>query len=401
MELRIAMDSRTNSKKTTKGDIGAKKTVSRSSKRIVIASAISTIVTCLLLVGIVTAITTHDRESAQQQMQQQIQEEQDRIASEEQQALQAAVDEARRTYPTGWLIAPEQGVPAETPVQIFYLPGYSITVHKDGLPADANVTTLPTDPNKAKIVYNDYSYDVDPDNLLVNLPNLLPNAIYDIQYSYSAPSNAGGHDIDDLTGKALVGYSGKASDPYLARDEYVVPCQYSVAMKLIEADRILWDDYSYRLVIWDIYRPKSASVQISDAFSAAYESDGAIREATDGWGLDWYAASEVSGHNLGCDVDVAVANADGKLLPLPSGFDSFDATGHLTVSQMGSTDIKEDSYTQAVLDSPGCMALHKAMQAAGFSELASEWWHFSDKDTEQIIKERYASDGLDFIPTLG
>jgi D-alanyl-D-alanine dipeptidase len=43
------------------------------------------------------------------------------------------------------------------------------------------------------------------------------------------------------------------------------------------------------------------------------------------------------------------------------------------------------------------MALHRAFNSAGFSELASEWWHFGDEDTEKRIQAIVGSEGLDFV----
>lgn len=362
--------------------------------KIVIAAIASTVIACSIFAGAILA-TTQNAQQGQAQFQAQV--------SADQNANQSAgsvPSDTQKTFPTGWLISEEQGVPALMPVQLFYLPNYNVAVHEDGIPADATAHTLPEDATKATILYNGQSYQIDPSNLLVNMPDLLPNAIYDIQYAYSAPSRSNGNDIPGLTGQVLEGYSPKSENPYLAEEQYVVPCAYGTAMKLVEADKTLWDEHNYRIVFWDIYRPYRASQQISSAFQRAYDASPEIQRGVGGWDLSWYAAAGPSGHNFATDVDLAVADASGKILMLPSNFDAFDETAHLTTSPMKSSEITDASYRQEIKNNQACMALHDAMKRAGFGELASEWWHFSDGETKETVSEKIGNSGLDFIASL-
>lgn len=361
--------------------------------KIVIAAIVSTIVACAIFALAIIAVTHNAQEQAMQQAQ-----EEQRAAEE--QAANEAKAEVQKTFPTGWLLSDDQGIPAFVPVQLFYLPDYDIVVHEDGIPSNATAHTLPEDATKATVLYNGQSYQIDPSNLLVNMPDILSDAVYDIQYAYAAPSRSGGNDIPNLTGQALDGYLPKSMNAYLTQEQYAVPCAYGTAMKLVKASGTLQQNHGYHIVFWDIYRPYRASRQISDAFIQAYNSNAAIQASADNWGVSWYAADGVSGHNYATDVDVTVVDANGNIIPMPSAFDAFDETAHLTAFPMNSGDITVDSYRSEIKSNQACIALHDAMKQAGFSELASEWWHFSDDETENVVSSKLGNQGMDFVATL-
>ena len=85
---------------------------------------------------------------------------------------------------------------------------------------------------------------------------------------------------------------------------------------------------------------------------------------------------------------------------MPSDFDAFDETGHLTDMPIDSGAITPGAYRQAVLENEACLALHQAFVDAGFSELASEWWHFGDEETEWAMQSLVGPSGLDFVARL-
>ena len=80
------------------------------------------------------------------------------------------------------------------------------------------------------------------------------------------------------------------------------------------------------------------------------------------------------------------------------GFADFiDNAGTLTAYPLSAYDITPDEYCEAVLENPACMALHEAFTSAGFAELASEWWHFADEETEAQMRVVAGDAGLDFV----
>lgn len=323
----------------------------------------------------------------------------DKIASRLDEAETGAASEdegisSAPVYPIAWTVIGEQGIPAYAPVQVRFLPGFDIAAHVEGKAVEEMSAG---DGESAVIVYEGADYSIPPSHLLVNLPDLLTASTYDAVYSYSSTSRCAGTDIPGLTGERLDGYAdGRQYDPYLARKEFVVPASYHTALMLKDAEAKLLES-GYAFCFYDVYRPYKASIQLSQAFTDAYYADPAIQSGIGGWGLTWYAADGVSGHNFGTDVDAGVCDAaTGEPVAMPSHFDAFDESGHLSTSQLGWSAVNEGNYRQEVLDNAACMTLHRAMTGCGFRELASEWWHFGDAAGESEMTSLVGAGGLDF-----
>lgn len=305
-------------------------------------------------------------------------------------------------YPTGWIAYATEGVPLSVgdAVEVTYLPGIDIHPRVNG-DIWNGASTLPGNPSMASVEVGGQTYSVEPQSLLVNLPDIIPNALYDIRYAYDTPSKSGGHDIEGLTHATLPGYQIEdVFDAYLDRNNRPAPVAVETALKLLSVNDYL-TERGYKLVVWDAYRPYQASRFISDKFTQAYNSSPEIREAVGNqWSLDWYAADGTSGHNYGTDIDVSIANAEGQVLAMPSDFDAFDESAHLVDIPMNSASITSDKYREAVKSNEACMVLHEAFLQAGFGELASEWWHFQDDDAENALRMRIGNEGLDFEARL-
>lgn len=102
------------------------------------------------------------------------------------------------------------------------------------------------------------------------------------------------------------------------------------------------------LVVWDCYRP--AAVQrkmwqlVPDARFVANPRKGSV-------------------HARGGAVDVALVDAAGNPLPMPTGFDEF--TPRAAADAPASPEATRNRAT-----------LRRAMEAAGFRGIRTEWWHF-------------------------
>ena len=305
-------------------------------------------------------------------------------------------------YPTGWLAVDYEGLTAGTPVKIRHLPDIETAAHgettvahpEDGEKSADAETAMPDD--KPILECDGRVFNVEPEFLLVNLPDVLPNEAYDVVYSYSSTSNCGGQSLPGVTGEKLDGYAdGRQYDAYLDKKEYAVPCAYETAVKLKSVTSAL-NKSGYKLLVYDAYRPMRAQRQLSESFLEAYESDEAVRESLGDWSINWYVASGSSGHNFGTDIDVGLCDLEGNVLDMPSEFDAFDERGHLVDIPMNAREIQPDVYRSAVRDNEACMALHDTFVDAGFEELASEWWHFADKETENKMRSAIGDGGLDF-----
>lgn len=310
-----------------------------------------------------------------------------------------AAEEA--VYPRAWLAVDYEGLAAGSPVDVLLLPDFSIVPRAGGqqLPEQAAqelAQALPehSDAN-ALVRQGETLAEVPPDYLLVNLPDLIANAEFDIVYSYAATSNCGGTPLPGITGTQVDGYpNGMQENAYLGKESFSAPCAYRTAVKASRAAAEL-DARGYRLLVFDAYRPMRAQYALADSIANMYASDPSVQQILGEWSTNWYVANGPSGHNFGTDLDVGVCDTQGIPIPMPSPYDTFGGAGHLTAYPVDAASITPELYTDLVSENAACMALHEAFVAAGFSELASEWWHFGDAETESIMRSLVGDSGLD------
>lgn len=164
---------------------------------------------------------------------------------------------------------------------------------------------------------------------LVDLQALIPDAVLDIRYATE----------DNLTGRPLYPFAAA----FLRR---------SAAAKLAAAAAELRAQ-GLRLVIYDAYRPLAAQKALwlakPDARFVANPAKG-------------------SSHNRAGAVDAALADAAGKALPMPSGFDEFGPR-----ARHGAAGVPAEARRNAGI-------LRTALEKAGFVSLKDEWWHYRDAD---------------------
>lgn len=123
------------------------------------------------------------------------------------------------------------------------------------------------------------------------------------------------------------------------------------ALKLRAAQQQL-AAHNIRLKLWDGYRPPAVQRQMWNQ----------VRDAR-------YVADPDKGgsrHNRGCAVDVTLADASGRELEMPTGYDDFS-----TRAQAHAKDASPTAKANRE-------RLQNAMIGAGFKPLATEWWHFDD-----------------------
>lgn len=111
----------------------------------------------------------------------------------------------------------------------------------------------------------------------------------------------------------------------------------------------------HRLMVWDAYRPLSVQERL---FQLVPD--------------ERYVANPTKGsrHNRGAAVDVALCDAAGRLLPMPTDHDDFSERAHRTT--LGGDAVSRANYE----------ILHAAMIAEGFVGLPTEWWHYDDPNWE-------------------
>jgi D-alanyl-D-alanine dipeptidase len=127
------------------------------------------------------------------------------------------------------------------------------------------------------------------------------------------------------------------------------------ADRLAAAERALRAE-GYGLVVWDCYRPRSVQYAMWEILP---DPD--------------YVADPARGsrHNRGAAVDVGLRALDGRELPLPTAHDDFTPRAH-----RDATDLPPEAIENRE-------RLERAMTAAGWIPLPTEWWHFDAPDWER------------------
>ncbi|MFN8644953.1 MAG: M15 family metallopeptidase [Candidatus Binatia bacterium] len=110
------------------------------------------------------------------------------------------------------------------------------------------------------------------------------------------------------------------------------------------------------LKVFDCYRPLSVQRAMWTVFDERYVADPA----------------KGSRHNRGAAVDLTLVDANGRELPMPTGFDDFSARAHRDY----------DDLPPAVLANRA--QLERLMTDAGFTGLLIEWWHFDADGWERF-----------------
>ncbi len=129
------------------------------------------------------------------------------------------------------------------------------------------------------------------------------------------------------------------------------PCllRRSVAERLARAQALL-EREGLRLLAWDCTRP----LAVQEALWKAHPQAGAVADPVRG-----------SLHARGVAVDLALADASGRLVELPTAFDAFGpaAAADAPLPPGPAREHRE--------------ALERALYAAGFRVNPKEWWHYS------------------------
>ncbi len=222
-----------------------------------------------------------------------------------------------------------------------------------------------------------YGY-IDSDYCLINLPEFLGDLCqYDIVNSYSALYMVHEYAIPQVTDTVINGYEHVK----LADGSFLVPLLYPAAQKLEQAARLAQRE-GYILKIYDAYRPRKATNAIYDLTGEVYgdplpeksftgETPEGVTAGmtyralmTDGrYDLSDFLAANGSTHNLGIAMDLTLVSLE---------------TGEELKMQTRMHDLSWYSELQQNSQSAGLLAI--LMDAAGFGDLRSEWWHFQDND---------------------
>ncbi len=163
---------------------------------------------------------------------------------------------------------------------------------------------------------------------LVDVSAEIPDAVLDLRYATE----------NNFTGAVLY-------------PSAVCKLRRSVVEKLAKAAALLRAQ-DRRLLVWDCYRPTSIQKLLWKRMpDARYVADPKLG----------------SNHSRGAAVDLAIVDADGNPVPLPTAFDEFSKAAHRDHALEGRNGAE-------------ARRLSAAMIKAGFVPIPNEWWHFDASD---------------------
>ncbi len=283
------------------------------------------------------------------------------------------------------------------------------------------------------------------DCIMVNLPDLIPSILYrDSNAERSLMKNLGS-DLEGITGQVL--YEAKAYNKKLEREEYIMPVQYHMARKLMDAQQLAREQ-NLTLVLYEGFRPYDTQTAVANSLKglAAENPDTRASIQKNGFNISYYINTELSSHQTGSAVDVSLAQVDrweersyhGNTASVPEAYSEFSYGEILTGGQEGvqfsskakyrsqlpedtrrwmPTPMHELSYLSGAFTGPtatytpsawktaleqgkvqhavywtaGAQTLQDIFVAAGMEPLASEWWHFNDIEARSTAKKAGAT----------
>ena len=287
--------------------------------------------------------------------------------------------------------------------------------------------------NYWEIQYGDYHGYIDYNYCMINLPDVVPSINYNITNAYSSVyrtrDNNGYIDIPGATGQVLYGKNcsngicekingtGKAYNSKIERDEFIVPSLYSAAKKIAKAQSLAKAD-GYSLLIYDSYRPFSASEYVATKFNTLFESNTQVQEhvlhsygANTGTRYDWTKTyfiaqvsrgSHISAHNVGSAIDVTLCKYENGTCNEVNMFTPMHQLSTDSIKYY-SKDVAKipDNYSGSMLNDENAKRLDNYMinENVGMGTLASEWWHFEDTAGRDRLTSATNKEGCDFQAT--
>jgi D-alanyl-D-alanine dipeptidase len=167
------------------------------------------------------------------------------------------------------------------------------------------------------------------DDDLVDVAAVIPDAVLDLRYATA----------DNFTGAVLY-------------PKAVCKLRRAVAARLAKAAEALRAQ-GRRLLLWDCYRPSS----IQERFWKLVPDPRYVANPRVG-----------SKHSRGAAVDVALVDAGGRPVVLPTKFDEFTQAAHRSRALAGPRGAEAKRLAEAML-------------GAGFIGIPTEWWHFDAPDS--------------------
>ena len=235
----------------------------------------------------------------------------------------------------------------------------------------------------------------------INLPDIVPSIIYNITNADASVMRSSGFEIPGITGQAL--YTARSFNPRLDRYEFIVPILYSTGKRISSAQQLALANGN-TIIIYEAFRPRETQQNIVNNLRNLMDNNQEVRVAINAppWGMGWFVSVGLSNHQRGAAVDASLGRVISKEARLSGNFIFFEITEFEEYTMP--TLMHELSPQAAVFRNPvsvtttsaiagipladtiteGAVLLQGYFAEVGFTPLASEWWHFDDREGARI-----------------
>ncbi len=255
-----------------------------------------------------------------------------------------------------------------------------------------------------QIEYNGMTGYVDTDNILINLPDVEPDIIYNLTNAtgsvFTATTERGttnlklsifgdqlyynGDILDFYNKDAGTEKAGKVWDEKLGKYEFIVPILFTAAERIAAARSMAAAD-GYNFKIYDAYRTNVATHLMNSSFNSLYDQTGGAL-VLGGYDTSFYVAAALSAHNIGCAIDVTMVR-DNVEVDMPTKMHVLSGDAVLLNYSSGgrmAAELYGQPYSYYESNFAGTMTedakrLCAYMIEAGLTGLGSEWWHYQDQ----------------------
>jgi len=248
---------------------------------------------------------------------------------------------------------------------------------------------------------------------MINLPDIAPSIIYDNTNAYNSAFLSSGESIPGITGTRLYSFSdrpdGKIFNTRLNRYEFIVPVLYSTANRIVQAQSSALEN-GESIIIYEAFRPIKAQMAVVGALSEFANANPHIMAgvATPPWSIAWFINTGVSSHQLGYAVDVGLAKVleteelktgeyKHRLISRYETYRMPSAIHELSIRSISVVSPRSTELSEGMKNSPPALDLRGYLVDAGFTPLASEWWHFDDMQTARSMTYNTGSFEVQYI----
>ena len=250
----------------------------------------------------------------------------------------------------------------------------------------------------------------------INLPDIIPSIVYEKADTMSSPMRV--TYIETASDAGFPVHNVRVHNPRFDRYEFIVPVLYSMSGKIFDAQQAALADGN-TIVIVETFRPRAVQIRLVENLRYIMEHDEEVYNAinTPPWSLNWFVSTSVSHHQRGAAADATIGRivsreirkigefvymqitefeemsmptAMHELVPAAAVF-RYPVSSRSTYAWRTAT--LADTFTEDAL------LLQRYFTDAGFTPLASEWWHFNDLESVQIATELGLT-GEFFIETI-